>query len=99
MPPLLKRNAAGQFSAIPPCLTYLPVLLTGVIEQCVDFRGKSRDDVGVEQCVETGKQECADNYGDENLHAGINIAFCLLVGDTVPRKRISQLISDYKKTE
>ena len=28
--------------------------------------------------VQTGEQERADNHGDENLHAGIHIAFCLL---------------------
>jgi len=55
--------------------------LACVVEQTVDLSGQSRDDVRVEQSVETGEQERPDYDGNENLHAAVNIAFSLLICD------------------
>jgi len=52
--------------------------LTLVVKQAVNLCGECRDNIGVEKGIESGKQECTDDYGDQNLDSGINIAFRLL---------------------
>ena len=47
--------------------------LTLVIEECLNLRGDGGKDGGVEQRIETGKQKRTDDYGDQNLYAGVHI--------------------------
>ena len=49
-----------------------------VVEQPGDLGGQSREDRAVEERVKSGEQECADDDGNENLHAGVNIALRFL---------------------
>ena len=55
--------------------------LTGVVEQIVDLGSQSRHDVSIKQRIQTGEQECADYDGNEDFHAGIDIALRLLGSD------------------
>jgi len=60
----------------PPCsLSALEV------EKILDLLSHGGHDGGVEECVEAAEQESADNHGDEDLNAGIDVAFCLYVFD------------------
>jgi len=56
--------------------------MTGVVEQTLDLADHSRHDGGVEQRVQTGEQECANDNGDQNFHAGVYIALSLFGGDS-----------------
>jgi len=54
----------------PPCsLSALEV------EKILDLLSHGGHDGGVEECVEAAEQESADNHGDEDLNAGIDVAF------------------------
>ena len=52
-----------------------------VIEELLDLLSHSGHDGGVEERIETCEQECADDNGDEDLNAGIDVAFSLHVLD------------------
>ena len=56
--------------------------LTLVIEQLLDLGGHRGHDGGVEQGVQTGQQQSADNHGDEDLDTGVHITLGLMVGDS-----------------
>ena len=47
---------------------------TCVIEETLDLRRHRGHDRRVEQRVEAGEQERADHDGDQDLHAGIDVA-------------------------
>ena len=53
-----------------------------ISEEFGHFRGNGRHDRGVEERVESGEQERADNDRDEDLHAGIDVAFPSVVGES-----------------
>ena len=55
--------------------------MTVVVEQSLDFTRHRRHDRAVKQRVQTGKEQSADNDGDEDFDAGIDVALGLLVGD------------------
>ena len=55
--------------------------MTVVVEQSLNLARYGRHDGTVEQRIQTGEQESADNDGDQDLDAGIDLAFRLLVGD------------------
>ncbi len=56
-------------------------LRTGIAEQAGDLVAECRDDVGVEQGIQASQQQRADDYGDENLDAGIHIPLRLFAFD------------------
>ena len=49
-----------------------------VVKETFDLLRNSRHNGAVEQRVQTGKQKSADDDGDENLHAGIDVAFYIV---------------------
>ena len=57
------------------------VLSALVIEELLDLLSHSGHDGGVEERIETCEQECADDDGDEDLNAGIDVAFSSYVLD------------------
>jgi len=56
-------------------------LVAGVVEETLNLAGHGGHDGAVEERVETGEQERTNNDGNEDLHAGIDVAFSLLGGD------------------
>ena len=58
------------------------ILLSLVIEELGDLLGHGGHDGGIEESVETGKEQCADNNGDKDLDTGVNVAFGLLGSDS-----------------
>ena len=59
-----------------------PFGLACVIEQALNLGRYSRHNGGVKEHIQTAEQERADNNGDENFYAGVNIALSLLAGDS-----------------
>ena len=59
-----------------------PFGLACVIEQALNLGRYGRHNGGVKERIQTAEQECADNNGDENFYAGVNIALRLLAGDS-----------------
>ena len=57
-------------------------LVAGVVEEILNLGGHSRHNGAVKECVETGEQERTDNDGDEDLHAGIDVALSFLGSDS-----------------
>ena len=55
--------------------------LASVAEQILNFLGDGGHDGVVEQGVQQRQQQRTDDYGDEDLDAGIHIAFGLDVHD------------------
>ena len=55
--------------------------LAGEVEQLFDALGDGGHDGVVEQGVQTGQQQSTDDNGDQNLNAGIDVAFGLDVGN------------------
>ena len=55
--------------------------LTLEVEQVLDLLGDGGPDDLTEQSVQTGQQQSADDHGDQNLDAGVHIAFGLDVGN------------------
>ena len=55
--------------------------LACVIEHFANLGLESGDDGGVEESVKTCKEYTADNYSDDDLYTGVNVAFCLDVLD------------------
>ncbi len=53
-------------------------LVALIAEEISNLAGHSRHDGAVEESIKTGKQECADDDGDEDFYAGIDIALCLV---------------------
>ena len=53
-------------------------LVALIAEEISDLAGHSRHNGGVEESIKAGKQECADNHGNEDFHAGIDVALCLV---------------------
>ena len=51
------------------------------VEELLNLLSHGRHDGGVEERIETCEQECADNDGDEDLDAGVDVAFSLYVFD------------------
>ena len=51
--------------------------VTVVVKERSDSVGDCGHNVGLEKRIQTGKQERADNNGNEDFHAGIDIALCL----------------------
>ena len=45
-----------------------------IIEHTGDFLGKGGNDRGVEERIETGKDDTADDYADDDFHTGVDIA-------------------------
>jgi len=45
------------------------------VEEILDLLSHGGHDGGVEECIETGKQESTDNNGDQNLDTGIDVTF------------------------
>ena len=58
-----------------------PRELALVVEQISDLLGDGGHDGGVEQGVQTSQQQSADDHGDQDLDAGVHIAFGLDVGN------------------
>ena len=58
----------------------LKMLSAAKAEKLGDLAGHGGHDGCVEQRIQTAEEQCADNYGDQNLYAGIDIAFSLLIG-------------------
>ena len=52
------------------------------VEEPLDLLSHGGHDGGVEERVETGEQECADDDCDEDLDAGVDVAFSLYVLDS-----------------
>ena len=50
-------------------------------EKLGNFGSYRGHDGAVEQRIQTAEEQCADDNCDQNLHAGIDIAFSLLIGD------------------
>ena len=59
-----------------------PFGLACVIEQALNLGRYGRHNGGVKEYIQTCEQERADNNGDENFHAGVNITLRLLAGDS-----------------
>ena len=59
-----------------------PFGLACVIEQALNLGRYGRHNGGVKEYIQTAEQERADNNGDENFYAGVNIALRLLAGDS-----------------
>ena len=59
-----------------------PFGLARVIEQALNLGRYGRHNGGVKEHIQTCEQERADNNGDENFYAGVNIALRLLAGDS-----------------
>ena len=59
-----------------------PFGLARVIEQALNLVRYGRHNGGVKERIQTCEQERADNNGDENFYAGVNIALSLLAGDS-----------------
>ena len=58
---------------------FLGVVLSAlVVEEVSDLLGYSGHDGGVEKGVETREEQRADDNGNEDLDAGVDVAFCLL---------------------
>ena len=55
--------------------------LTRVIEHTVDTGLKGGENYVVKESVETAEDNCADNNGDDDLHARVHVALCLDVLD------------------
>ena len=51
-------------------------------EKLGNFGSYRGHDGAVEQRIQTAEEQCADDNCDQNLHAGIDIAFCLSVGNS-----------------
>jgi len=51
------------------------------VEQLLDLLSHGGHDGGVEERIETCEQECADDNGDEDLDAGVDVAFSSYVLD------------------
>ena len=47
--------------------------LTCVVKETLDLGCNRRHDGCVEKCIKTGKKQCTDNNGDQNLNTGIHI--------------------------
>ena len=59
-----------------------PFGLARVIEQALNLGRYGRHNGGVKEYIQTAEQERADNNGDENFYAGVNITLRLLAGDS-----------------
>ena len=57
------------------------MLLACVVKKAGDLSGDGRHNSSVKESVEQSEQEGADNHGDQNLYAGIDVAFAAGVGD------------------
>ena len=55
--------------------------LARVVEHTVDTGLKGGENHGVKEGVETAEDDRADDNGDDDLHARVNVAFCLDVLD------------------
>ena len=55
--------------------------MTVVVEQSLDFARHRRHDRTVKQRVQTGEEQSADDHGDQDFNAGIDVTLGLLVGD------------------
>ena len=51
------------------------------VEELGDLGSHGGHDGSVEECVETGEKERTDDNSDEDLYAGIDVAFAAGVGD------------------
>ena len=76
--PLSKKIGGG----VPPMTPLRPFGLACVIEQALNLGRYGRHNGGVKEHIRTAEQERADNNGDENFYAGVNIALSLLAGDS-----------------
>ena len=76
--PLFKKIGGG----VPPMTPLRPFGLACVIEQALNLGRYGRHNGGVKEYIQTAEQERADNNGDENFYAGVNIALRLLAGDS-----------------
>ena len=56
-----------------------------IAEKFSYLRGNGRHDRRVEERVESGEQERADDNRDEDLHAGIDVTLASVVGKCGPR--------------
>ena len=56
-----------------------------IAEEFSYLRGNGRHDRRVEERVESGEQERADDNRDENLYAGIDVTLASVVGKCGPR--------------
>ena len=65
---------------MPPPAPRRPCLAC-VVEKSLNLGGHGGHDGAVEQQIQSAEQECADNYSDENLYAGIDITLSLLGSD------------------
>ncbi len=63
------------------CLYTPPRLLACVVEQGLDLVGDGGHDGAVEQGIQASQQQGTDDYGNQNLYAGVHIALGLTVGD------------------
>ena len=59
--------------------TLSATLLTRVVEHTLNLGVETRDDDGVKERVETCEDNRANNNGDDDLHARVNVAFCLVI--------------------
>ena len=55
--------------------------LTVIIKQTGDLFGHLRHDRPIEERIQAGQQQCADDYGNQNLDAGVDIALCSGTGN------------------
>jgi hypothetical protein len=51
------------------------------VEELGDLGGHSGHDGSVEECIETGEEERADDNSDKDLYAGIDVTLSTSVGD------------------
>ena len=67
-----------------------------IIEHTGDFLGKGGNDRGVEERIETGKDDTTDDYADDDLHARVDIALTCggLYGCLDGCKCLAQLVLD-----
>ena len=67
-----------------------------IIEHTGDFLGKGGNDRGVEERIETGKDDTADDYADDDFHSGVDIALTCggLYGCLDGCKCLAQLVLD-----
>ena len=65
----------------PSSVDYVTQILACVVEHFQDLGVETRNDHGVEKRVETAEDNRTDNNGDDDLHTGVHVTFCLDVLD------------------
>ena len=82
-----------------PLLTPRRPCLACVVEKPLNLGGHGGHDGAVEQQIQSAEQECADNYSDENLYAGIDITLSLLASNSRSYRSYCgiNLVSDFLK--